>query len=93
MDTPNTPKVQGKWKFTNIPYYWEFTDNNKFIERKLDHTQTNSGTWEMVDDMVVVKYDDAEIGYSVLSFEDENNIVGENKHKDGSMYNLNLKKI
>lgn len=86
------PNIKGKWTFTNIPFYWEFADDNKFIEKKSDHTLTNSGTWEIVDDMIVVKYDNPEIGYSVLSFDDENNIVGENKHKDGSMYNLNLKR-
>lgn len=69
--------------------YWQFTADGKFVESsgKTD-SSTNTGTWELKDDFVIIKYTNENVGYAVLSFEDENKAVGENRHKNGNTYDL-----
>lgn len=84
------PTLIGNWTF-NASYLWVFTEG-KFVENNNTGAVENTGTWEIIDDMVVLKYDNQLIGYTVMSFDDENTLVGENKHQDGQMWNITLKR-
>lgn len=74
--------------------YWQFAENGSFSETSgKANSSTNKGTWEIRDDLVILKYENEDIGHAVLSFEDENKLVGENMHKNGSIYNMAFQRV
>lgn len=53
--------------------YWEFTKDGKALQDGMER-----GTWTLLDGVVVIKHAWTGRGHIVLTFEDENTLVGEN---------------
>lgn len=53
--------------------YWEFKEDGKAIQ-----DDKEMGTWNVVDDVVVVIYSNKKYGHTALTFEDDNTLIGEN---------------
>lgn len=84
----------GKWSLNNGAATWDFAENGTFKETyRANQYPPNTGTWKMVDDMIVVDYANKNIGRSVLSFDSATSLSGENRHANGNVHDLNLVKI
>lgn len=51
-----------------------------------------AATWEIIEDMIAIRYFHEELGHAVLTFEDKDCFVGEHRHKSGALYDWILKR-
>jgi hypothetical protein len=86
-------KVVGHFDMTckeieSLYSYWEFKENGKAVQ-----DNTEMGTWEVVDDVVVIKYDNKKYGHTALTFDDDNTLFGENVWPSGSTFSWILRRV
>lgn len=65
--------------------YWEFKENGRAVQ-----DGNELGGWSVMDDCLVVTYDNKEFGHAVLSFDGVNTFVGENVWRTGATYTWKL---
>lgn len=68
--------------------YWEFRPDGKAIQNDFEQ-----GTWSVVDEVVVIAYHNKVHGHAVLTFDDDNTLLGENVWKNGKTFTWTLKRV
>lgn len=72
----------------NIYSYWELRADGKAIQDGKEQ-----GNWEIMEDAVVIKYYNQEHGHTVLTFDDENTLLGENLWRNGTLFTWSMKRV
>lgn len=85
-------KVVGRFdmacaEIPKLDSHWIFTKEGRAIQDGKD-----MGTWSVGGGKAIITFTNKKFGLAILSFKDENTLVGKNEHKNGSVFNWVLKR-
>lgn len=72
----------------NLYTYWELR-----VDGKAYQNEKEQGTWAVVEDTVIITYYNKEHGHAVLTFEDDNTLVGENVWRGGKTFTWTMRRV
>ncbi len=67
---------------------WKFTEDHKAIE-----SGEEMGQWSIEDDNIVITYTNTDVGNVTLAFQNDNKLVGLNRHANGKVFNRVMERM
>ena len=91
-DTLLAAKVIGRFDMScaeipKLDSHWLFTKDGRAIQDGND-----MGAWSVAGGKTIITFTDKQFGQAVLSFKNEDTLVGKNEHRNGSVFNWVLKR-